>query len=229
MKSNPLLFLFLIIVFITGLYVYSTKQLDSFVLKESMETMDNETLTPSCPTILIKEGNVLLLYNPKEPQSDKNPLSFDNIEDYVKHLETEKKKGVNCPVLFLQKENDIQGNDVYRIRPGPDDLQGGLSYSPNHLTQQMEKPIPIVDSSIDMPPYNQGTYTGFDPMGLHVGQYTELDKIHDSTKESKVSPNPLDSNWGGVQYTQKLIDEGVYDENNVSPPRLIEARKLAFF
>ena len=29
-------------------------------------------------------------------------------------------------ILFIQEENDVQGNDVYRVRPSPFDLQGGM-------------------------------------------------------------------------------------------------------
>jgi hypothetical protein len=188
----------------------------------------------SCPTLLVKQGNVLMLYNPKEPQTESNPLPFYNLEEYINYLEIQRKKGIHCPILFLQQENDVQGNDVYRIRPSPTDMQGGTSYSPNNvlpnppnqIAQQIQNPLPILDASRDMPPYNQGNYPGFDPMGLSQGQYTVIDKVHDSTDANPISPNPADTNWGGVQYTQKLIDSGVYVENNVEPPHLINASRM---
>ena len=34
--------------------------------------------------------------------------------------------------------------------------------------------------------------------------------------EKGISPNPMDPNWGGATYTQKLIDSGYYEDNNVS-------------
>jgi hypothetical protein len=225
MKSNPLLLLFLFVVFFIGLYVYSTKRLENFTDTPSTIDMANS----SCPTLLVKEGNALVLFDPKQPQSDTNPLPFYNLDEYINYLEIQRKKGIYCPVLYLQKENDVQGNDVYRIRPGPNDLQGGLPYSPslsNNIAQQLQNPIPIVDANRVRPPFNQGNYPGFDPQGLFVGQYTELDKIHDSTNNQPVSPNPADLNWGGVQYTQQLIDQGVYNENNVYPPLLIDASKM---
>ena len=30
------------------------------------------------------------------------------------------------------------------------------------------------------------------------------------------SPDPMDPNWGGADYTQKLVDEGVYKGNEVN-------------
>jgi hypothetical protein len=226
MKSHPILFIFFIIVFFTGLYVYANGNLKTFIQQSSLEPFsDNNqaTLDSGCPTLLIREGNSLVLYNPKQPQSDTNPLPFYNIDEYVNYVTNQRKKGINCPILFLQKENDVQGNDVYRIRPGPDDQQGGLpTYVPsitNTVADEIQQPIPI-------PTMEPGLYNGFDPTSQYVGHYTTLDKLHDSTKMGAISPNPADTNWGGVQYTQSLINSGTYDENNVFPPHLIEASKM---
>jgi hypothetical protein len=30
-----------------------------------------------------------------------------------------------------------------------------------------------------------------------------------------ISPNPMDSNWGGSDYTQDLVDKGYYKENEI--------------
>jgi hypothetical protein len=30
-----------------------------------------------------------------------------------------------------------------------------------------------------------------------------------------ISPNPMDPNWGGHKYTQRLIDSGFYKDDNV--------------
>ena len=31
-----------------------------------------------------------------------------------------------------------------------------------------------------------------------------------------VSPNPMDTNWGGAKYTQGLVDKGYYKDNEVA-------------
>jgi hypothetical protein len=33
---------------------------------------------------------------------------------------------------------------------------------------------------------------------------------------AKVSPNPMDPNWGGASYTQDLVDKGYYKDDEVS-------------
>jgi hypothetical protein len=37
-----------------------------------------------------------------------------------------------------------------------------------------------------------------------------------SQEKSGVSPNPMDPNWGGTEYTQNLVDQGYYKDNEVS-------------
>jgi hypothetical protein len=54
-----------------------------------------------------------------------------------------------------------------------------------------------------MPALNN--YTGFDPTNQPEPC---LDKMFSQT--SGVSPNPMDTNWGGVEYTEKLVESGYY-------------------
>jgi hypothetical protein len=35
-------------------------------------------------------------------------------------------------------------------------------------------------------------------------------------QQAQVSPNPMDPNWGGADYTQNLVDKGYYKENEVN-------------
>ena len=37
----------------------------------------------------------------------------------------------------------------------------------------------------------------------------------------------MDPNWGGVEYTQQMIDTGKYEENNITKPMLFQP-KTAF-
>jgi len=195
---------------------------------KTVEKMSNpgedEDKPPSCPDLLVQKGNVLMLYNTKEPMVDgKNPIPFFNLDEYINYLEIERKKGVVCPVLFLKNESNTQGEDVYRMRPSPFDLQGGTP-----AASAVTKVTPAVDASRENPPYNANMYSGFDPQGQFVGIYTNLDKIHDSTQKNKISDNPMDPNWAGTTYTQQMIDSGKYEENNISKPVLFTP-KTAFY
>lgn len=211
--------IFLVFVFFLGLYLFSTGQLH--VLK-MYENMDTDTPSPSgqasCPDLLIRKNGGLFLYRSQEPLVEGvNPIVFRNLDEYIVYYN---QQPGNCPVLFLQQETDPQGNDVYRMRSSPFDLQGGLPSTlatPPPVVVNKDKPIPYDDATNDNPPYNQGTYTGFDPQGQYVGRYTTLDKIHDSTQQIFPcgSPNAMDPNWGGVLFTENVLNTGFYDENNV--------------
>ena len=43
---------------------------------------------------------------------------------------------------------------------------------------------------------------------------TPLDKIYHENPHG-VSPNPMDSNWGGANYTQELVNKGYYKDDIV--------------
>lgn len=228
MKTLNILFLlFLIITFMVGMYMYSFGLFDPN--EKTTESMDTNNTENDCPDILINKGNALLLYNSKKPEADGiNPIPFSNLDEYINYLEIQRNRGNRCPVLYAQQENDTQGNDVYRIRPSPFDMQGGLP-TPNIVSESVpsnQPSIQTLDATRDNPPYNIGNYPGFDPMGLHVGQYTDIDKIHDSTEKGPISDNPADSNWGGVLYTESAIQSGKYDDNVVFRPSLITTKNV---
>ena len=204
--KTKLILVFSLIVFLAGLYYYCTKV-------ENMETMSKD-----CPDLLIRKGNTLLLYNTK---SKEDPLPFYNLDEYINYLEIQRRAGKTCPVLFLQYESTAQGKDIYRMRPSPFDLQGGTP--PNidptvfgGLSSIDGNPIQVLDATRDGE-YNQGMYAGFDPYGLHVGQRTELDVVHESTE--KTGENPMDFNWGGVQVTENAVRSGKYADRYVSKPQ----------
>ena len=227
MKNNTriLFHIFLILTFLAGIYVCLTNGILN--TNPDKEGIDNNDSKSNCPDLLIKRGNKLLLYNSNAPEvAGVNPMPFNSLDEYITYIESQKSKGIHCPVLFLQQENDTQGNDVYRMRPSPFYIEGGLPPLPlethdNKIVQN------IIDASRDNPPYNANNYPGFDAHGQHVGRYTNIDSIHNSTMNSQdsASENPMDSNWGGINVTQQAVDSGKYVGNEVRPvmyPKVIQ-------
>jgi hypothetical protein len=239
---QTLFLLFTLITFVVGGYVYTTmniKERLATMEKENKDTMEKtgvEGLIPhitfegmenkppekdepadeTCPDLLVKNGSELLLYNTRKPNKEgDNPLTFRNLDEYITYLEVQRKTGTICPVLFLQKENNAQGKDVYRLRPSPFQNGAGLPITDNLNTSINATPIAIKDASRDNG-YNQNNYAGFDPYGLYVGRITTVDKIGQSTEDLRVSDNPMDPNWGGVLHTQNSVDSGKYEENKVT-------------
>jgi len=175
---------------IGGLYFY-LKHARSNSTVEGMTT-GGET---RCPNILIQKGAKYYLYNSKLTKvPGVNPIVFNNLEEYTEFLEWQRGAGIRCPVLYVQNTYNAQGERVYKIRPSATDTQGGLP--PSVLQQSIIQPS--VSSAFQAPHEN----ADFDESLLY--------------KEGEVSPDPMDPNWGGATYTQKLVDAGFYKGNEVT-------------
>lgn len=206
---------FSVVSFLAGLYFCLTFDKKEPFTKANANANTSDT---GCPDLLVRRGASLLLYNTKTPDAD--PIPFYNLDEYINYLDIQRKKGIICPILFLQYETTTQGTEVYRMRPSPFDLQAGIpETAASAITQLGGKPVKILDASRDNGPYNQGQFAGFDPYGLHIGEYTDVDAIHDSTALGKsASENPMDYNWGGVQTTENAVRVGNYVDRYVSKP-----------
>ena len=287
-----------IILFLAGLYFYIKH---NYIIQESgYEGMENnndnnnlKTNGKGCPDILVQEGSKFYLYNSKVIKvPGVNPVVFNNLEDYVEFIEWQRSQNINCPVLFLQQTLDAQGNSVYKIRPSPTNLQGGLppnsiTTPSNPVTNQMSNPMPnpmpnpitnstnttavnfnngtmgnvgssgnttsknylgvpltsissvptvgdipsvsidgiplpslpnpslLIDATQSDRPYNINSYPSYDPSPFYIGRTTPLDIMDYNQESQKVSPNPMDPNWGGPSYTQQLVNDGYYNANQV--------------
>ena len=219
-----------IIVFMIGLYFYVRCSDPKYA-----EGFTNQNTKPRCPNLLIQKGSKFYLYNSKLAQvPGVNPIEFDNLEDYTEFLDWQRSQGIRCPVLYLQSTYDAQGNPVYKVRPSVSEPQAGLPPSaaaPMGIASQ-DIPIPesslgypdalaypnptlLVDATRNDPPYNKGGYPAHDQTDYYVGTTTPLDMMDVQQEQATVSPNAMDPNWGGADYTQSLVEKGYYKENEV--------------
>jgi hypothetical protein len=188
----PLIFL-IFIGFLAGLYYCSVTKSSNLI-----EGMTNKKGKTQCPDILVQKGPRFLLYNSKVAQvPGVNPIQFQNLEDYTEFIDWQRSQGINCPVLYLQHSYNTQGQPVYKVRPSPSNLQGGL---PAMLPQNNGSSTSVIKPNFNTPP----TPATNAPTG--------------PTKEDGLlySPNAMDDNWGGATYTQNLVNEGYYKGNEVS-------------
>jgi len=202
--------------FIIGLMFTMTHTADS--VQEAFQGRTGTNDKPNknrCPNILIQKGSELYLHNSRLANvPGVNPLKFNNLEDYVEFTEWQRGQGIRCPVLYLQHSFDAQGKPVYKIRPSPLDLQGGLPPVASGGVVAANANMNMIEDA-DKPPMNANSYPAFDPMEPNAG------KPKDHLKKLKgLSANPMDPNWGGDAYTQSLIDAGKYsgDEVNLFTP-----------
>ena len=209
---NILIFL-CIILFLAGLHFYAKYANSKY--EEGFDSNINP-FEKRCPNILIQKDAKFYLYNSKVAKvPGVNPIEFENLEDYTEFLDWQRSQGIRCPVLFLQQTYDAQGNPVYKVRPGVTEQQGGLPPS----TRLPPNPTALVDATRNDPPYNTNSMPSFDESSYYVGTTTPLD-IMDQQQENMLysgpSPNPMDTNWGGADFTQSLVDQGYYADNEVS-------------
>lgn len=204
MKLNHT-FWIVIIIFILGLY-FSLNQSSKSVL----EAFEGKY---KCPNILIQKGQKLYLKNDSLAEvPGVNPIEFQNLEEYVEYLDWQRKNNIRCPVLYLQESYDAQGNQIYNMRPDPFGLEGGLN-SELPLGRKAAPNSFLLDANRNDPPYNKNSFPGFDPMNLYQGEFTPLDKMNKDEKKGKKSGDAMNTNWGGIQYTEKLVNTGYYRPN----------------
>ena len=188
----------ILLIFLAGLYFYI-----NYNYYDTKEGLTNNNGEVRCPNILIQKGTTLYLYNSKIAKvPGVNPVEFENLEEYVEFMNWQRSQGIRCPVLFLQHTYDAQGQSVYKIRPSPTDLQGGLPPSlpyptPNNLSTTFND-----DNNIN------GSVTNDNNNNDTLSQ-GELDNL-------LYSPDAMSDKWGGQEYTQMLIDKGYYKGNEVN-------------
>lgn len=204
-------FILVVLVFLLGLYVFAYYgQKEAFTA-----TVD----APRCHDVLLQDNGKFYLFNSKLAKvPGVNPITFDNLEEYVEFTEWQRSQGIICPVLFLQQASDTQGNTVYKVRNCVTNFSAG---TPDFIIGQgvdvASRTTKLLDANRDVnPPYNKNSYPGFDPQDQDIGLDTPLDRMFHETNSMGISPNPMDTNWAGHAYTQGLIDQGFYKDREVT-------------
>jgi len=191
---------FAFVLFGIGLYVMTTQ-----TSKSVIEQFENVQEKNRCPDLLIQKNKLLYLYSKNDPEiPGVNPLVFENLEEYVEHVKYQRSHGIRCPVLYLQHMYSSEGKPVYRVYPSPEDVNAGLPFLQANI--QVERNL--VDAG-----YTEGNMPGYDYSGFDNGVYTPLDAMYHSP--AKISDNPMDPNWGGVQYSREVVDSGKYKDNEI--------------
>jgi hypothetical protein len=181
-----------------------------FIYQEGFENNTDATSNVSkmrCPNLLVQNDKDIYLFNTKLKEiPGVNPIRFNNLEEYNEFLNWQKSQGIICPILFLQKTYDAQGQTVFTMRPSVNDQMGGLQPS-----------IMASDGTVVRSTLGEESFAyAYLPEVLHKTPYD----IHNSaeidyTVDGK-SPHATDPNWGGIEFSDKLIELGFYKDNVVS-------------
>ena len=157
----------------------------NFVMNEPT-TEGFDDVTERCPNVLVQRGTTLYLSNSKVSEvPGVNPLKFNNLDEYVQFMKWQRSQGIRCPVLYLQEVYNTQGERIYKARPSPENMQGGLPDT------HPEDENMLLDAGRDDPPYNKNSYPAHDPKGQYIGLETPLDNMYD---DRNIVGNSNDSN-----------------------------------
>lgn len=166
MKRMALL-LFVFLIFIYGIY-FIAKPRESFISTE-------------CPNTMIKDGNKILLYNPKYPKvPGVNPIQLDSLEDYDEYVEWQRANNLTCPILHLEKVFDAQGGEQYQVKNSFEtNGTGGLNHTiPNVRHTPCQNTMDVgqtINASLDDPPYNSNQYPAYDEYDQDIGRRNVID------------------------------------------------------
>lgn len=205
----------LAIIFIFGLIYY----INFKHLHKNMENMENKQINikKRCPNMLIEKDGEIYLYNSKLASvPGVNPIKFDNLEDYSEFYEWQKSQNIDCPVLYLQYTTDTQNNELIQVKPSIFENSGGLPINKTKNLKNLEnddyyEKNKMLNATLNSNPnsnikFNDGMYSSYDQYNQNVGLDTPLDKIF--SEKNKISANPMDTHWGGKQYTKSRVNAG---------------------
>lgn len=212
------LIIYSVLLFILGFYVYLTKT------KCTVEGMDIMGDNKSCANLLIKSGDLYLLKNTSLADIPGiNPIRFNNLDEYTEFIKWQRSQNINCTVLYLQKTNNAQGQDVYTTENNPFlpsnevvPKRPGSNSNYNDLTNGLSN---LIDANQqDNGPYNKGQYPGFDPENQYIGLDVPLDKMFNESAPAVngCSANAMNDSWCGVDFSRKFVDDGNFAGNAVT-------------
>ena len=163
-KRNYMLILFFILVILIVLYMSQINKKETFV-------------SGQCPTTMIKNGENIMIYNPKLAKiPGVNPIILNNLEDYKEYVRWQRKNNLDCPILHLEKVFDVQGSENYEIKSSYDIPNDGL----NHSMPVVESSVnhsKMLDASRDSSVFNKNFLPGFDKDNQMIGHGVGSDEI----------------------------------------------------
>jgi len=218
-KIRILFQIFLIVVFLAGIYVVATYGMK----KEGMDNKEEPEIPENCPDLLVSKGNKYLLFDTRKPKSEgSNPIKFNSLDDYKVYLENQRSKGLNCPVLFLKREYDTQGQEVYRQHPSPIQLEGGIRNFNTLKRNDAAINAMLNGDDTSIPLYNPTNYAVQQPLPMPQYQPPATPPAIPIIDASRENGNYNANNYAGFDPTSLYVGrytvlDKIHDSTEASP------------
>ena len=183
----------------------------------AMYVKEQQLIGNYCPVLYLRQEtnaqgkDVYRMYSPPKAQSQSN----SNTKPLAVQPQPQPRVNQSAPIA----PNTIRSPPVLDLHNQPPFyIEGGLPPIPTEPASKQI--INVMDASREDEPFNKDQYPGFDPYGLYVGKFTNLDILHNETQNNgkKCSVNPADPNWCGILETQYAVESGMFAGNEVHRP-----------
>ncbi len=159
-----------------------------------------------CPTVLLRHGSQLMLFRDSYLVS-----RFSSLDEYIG---------------YMQQQYGAQQNSSSGAKTGGNEVTTSTNAQGQTVTLQ---PCPILYLSPEINAQGETEYRELpDPwagyrkadkaMAFDSHGYTDDQNPPTYNQTGPISDNPMDTNWGGVIYSQQAIDSGKYDRRTVGRP-----------
>ncbi len=164
-----------------------------------------------CPNLLIQRGPRLYLYNTRKAEvPGVNPISFRDLNDYAQFLDWQHSNGIRCPVLYLRKGYNAQGQMGYRMHPSPFEPQAGLPPAVVNLHDRAQSKLSTAAADEGV-----STTTYENKPALWIPEMAAAAPIRYRRRHYRPSDLATDPGWIGEAATEKLVESGKYEGDYV--------------
>lgn len=162
----------------------------------------------TCPVLFLQkthdtQGTITYKARPDilDPQGGLPPKTENTIDPNVNQQNMGRNvfmdlDGVNATPYFKNGGGEVTGENA--LNTGP---------------QQTK----LIDAGRNDLPYNDNSLPSYDQSSFYQGTITPMDDMLKEQRQLDESPSAMDSNWGGKDYTNSLIEEGAYEGRKRKP------------
>ena len=130
-----------------------------------------------CHDLIEKRNNKIYVYNSKsEVIPGINPIEFETLEDYKKHMQWKKDNGYDCPVLFFNRKYTTQNELGYQLAQDPSS-QDIYTLPPEDETKNIKNngDVDYDRNLFNSELVNNSGIPGFDPTDQDIGKKNPID------------------------------------------------------